>query len=578
MPTLGLTSWQPGADSLEVQHFSDDEHPQLNGRPLRLEPYERAYAVDVRRNRVLLGTLSHLRLFSADAQQVWSSRVPVAWRVAQSPDGRLIVAALEDGTVRWFRALDGVELLAFFLDADGRRWVAFTPGGYYAAGPGGEDLIGWQVNNGPDRAADFFPASRYRERFYRPDVVSLVLKTLNESEAVQRAQKVHAGEAGTAPDVAKLAAELQQAVLDDRPPVVNILSPLPGTQLTGDQAELQVEVRSPTGRPITRTEVRLNARPVQAEVSGPQPTLAVGGGLAERRRIVVPVPAGQPATLHVIAWSGERASEAASLEVEGGKPTLQPKTPVATTVSKPRLNAVLIGVSAYRDPNLKLNYAAKDAQDVAAALIKQKGGLYGEVNIESPLVDDQATKQAILDALATLKNQGSRYDTTIVFMAGHGKAEGDSYFFLAFDADQDNFASRGVTASEIKDLLRDVNGHVLLFVDTCYAGRLVGGRAVEEPMDLTPLINELKASDAGLIVYGASQRGERSQEVDGNGAFTRALLDILAGKDGHDSDGAIHVNTLESDLSVDVPRLASGQHPSFGAPDGAGDPPIFIPR
>ena len=164
------------------------EHPDLNGRPLGIEPTDTAYSVDVRHNRVLLGSESALSLFDASAHEAWSVPAPAAFRVAQSPDGRLVVAALRDGTVRWYRASDGVELLALFLHADGKRWVAFTPSGYYAASPGGEDLVGWQVDNGPDRAADFFPASKFRDRFYRPDVVSLVLKTLDEAEAVQQAE------------------------------------------------------------------------------------------------------------------------------------------------------------------------------------------------------------------------------------------------------------------------------------------------------------------------------------------------------------------------------------------------------
>ena len=132
-----------------------------------------------------------------------------AFRVAQSPDGRLVVAALRDGTVRWYRASDGVELLALFLHADGKRWVAFTPSGYYAAGPGGEDLVGWQVDNGPDRAADFFPASRFRDRFYRPEVVSLVLKTLDETEAVRQAEAATAQHEAPTPEAPGRAAVAQ---------------------------------------------------------------------------------------------------------------------------------------------------------------------------------------------------------------------------------------------------------------------------------------------------------------------------------------------------------------------------------
>ncbi len=158
-PTPDLSSWRSIEGDLRVEHFVYSGHPDLNGRPLGIEPTDTAYSVDVRHDRVLLGSESALSLFDASAHKAWSVPTPAALRVAQSPDGRLVVAALRDGTVRWYRASDGVELLALFVHSDGKRWVAFTPSGYYAASPAGEDLVGWQVDNGPDRAADFFPAS-----------------------------------------------------------------------------------------------------------------------------------------------------------------------------------------------------------------------------------------------------------------------------------------------------------------------------------------------------------------------------------------------------------------------------------
>ena len=208
-PTPDLSSWQSSEGDLRVEHFVYSGHPDLNGRPLGIEPTDTAYSVDVRHNRVLLGSESALSLFDASAHKTWSVPTPAALRVAQSPDGRLVVAALRDGTVRWYRASDGVELLALFLHADGKRWVAFTPSGYYAAGPGGEDLVGWQVDNGRDQAASFFPASRFRDYFYRPDVVSLVLKTLDESEAVQQAETATAQREAPKPEAAEQAAPAQ---------------------------------------------------------------------------------------------------------------------------------------------------------------------------------------------------------------------------------------------------------------------------------------------------------------------------------------------------------------------------------
>lgn len=43
-----------------------------------------------------------------------------------SADGRYVVAAYADGTIRWHRAEDGAELLAFFPHADRTDWVAWA--------------------------------------------------------------------------------------------------------------------------------------------------------------------------------------------------------------------------------------------------------------------------------------------------------------------------------------------------------------------------------------------------------------------------------------------------------------------
>ena len=59
--------------------------------------------------------------------------------------------------------------------------------GYYAASPGGEKLMGWHVDNGPDQAASFHPASRFRKQLYRPDVIKLVLEKGSVEEALEAA-------------------------------------------------------------------------------------------------------------------------------------------------------------------------------------------------------------------------------------------------------------------------------------------------------------------------------------------------------------------------------------------------------
>ena len=100
------------------------------------------------------------------------------------------MAAFDDGTLRWYRLKDGAEVLALSIHPDGRRWVAWTPQGYYDASAGADELIGCRMSNkGYDSAPDFYPVSRFRDRFNRPEVIARVLDTLDTDEAVRLADE-----------------------------------------------------------------------------------------------------------------------------------------------------------------------------------------------------------------------------------------------------------------------------------------------------------------------------------------------------------------------------------------------------
>jgi WD40 repeat protein len=118
-----------------------------------------------------------LFLFGADSKRVWRTDLPAnPEAINVSGDGKFIVAALTDGTIRWFRRADGKELLALFAHPDGARWVLWTPDGLYDASVGGEDLFGFLTSQGEDRLPEFHPARESRSRFYNPEAVSRALR------------------------------------------------------------------------------------------------------------------------------------------------------------------------------------------------------------------------------------------------------------------------------------------------------------------------------------------------------------------------------------------------------------------
>jgi len=184
--TLGLTleppqdgrTAPPDHGGLPDDDWQNTRSPMLKGKPLLLDSYERSRSVAVHPegDRTVLGTEWSLRAFDADGGPLWRRAVPgTVWAVNISGDGRLVVAAHGDGTIRWYRMDDGRELLAFLPLADRKNWVAWTPEGFYAATPGAHGVLRWHVNRGWNAPGETVPVSDI-PLLRRPDILSLVLQ------------------------------------------------------------------------------------------------------------------------------------------------------------------------------------------------------------------------------------------------------------------------------------------------------------------------------------------------------------------------------------------------------------------
>jgi hypothetical protein len=134
--------------------------------------------------RFVLGTEWILRALDAKGEPLWQRSAPgVVWAVNITGDGRMVVAAYGDGSIRWHRTDDGRELLALFVLADKQNWVAWTPEGFYGATLGAFGVLQWHVNRGFDAAADTVPVSEI-PRLRRPDALALVLQEQETARAL----------------------------------------------------------------------------------------------------------------------------------------------------------------------------------------------------------------------------------------------------------------------------------------------------------------------------------------------------------------------------------------------------------
>ncbi|GIZ50074.1 WD40 repeat domain-containing protein [Noviherbaspirillum aridicola] len=158
---------------IAVREWKNSYDVTVAGRAVEMAPTEisRAVALMPDDSGALLATSRSLRRLAADGSQKWKVQLPTEARAVNvSADGRLLVVAMADGTLRWRSTADGSLLLSLFPMRDG-RWVLWNEEGYFDASPGAEQMIGWTVNRPEDGQADFFPLGRYGGKYRRPEVL-----------------------------------------------------------------------------------------------------------------------------------------------------------------------------------------------------------------------------------------------------------------------------------------------------------------------------------------------------------------------------------------------------------------------
>jgi WD40 repeat protein len=549
-----LTWKAPITDGLGVSDWKDSLFPKLKGNPLPLkdDPAE-SLAIKPDSSGFLLGTSFTLRLFDPAGKESWRVRTPgAAWSV--NTNGRLAVAALGDGTIRWYRVSDGKEILAFFPHPDHKRWVLWTPSGYYDASPGGEDFIGWHVNNGRDQAADFFPSSRFRSTYYRPDVIDRVLATMDEAVALQQANE----ETGR-----KQVAAVP--VREKLPPVAAILSPVDGSEVSGTPVKMRYSVRSP--EPLTGLKVLVDGRPISMEGIGKTPK--------ESGELSILIPS-RDCEVSVIAENRHAASEPATIRLRWKGAAAKEAFEI-----KPKLYVLAVGVSMYQDPDMRLDLAAKDALDFGAAWNEQKGRLYSGVEVRA-LTDAQATKGNILDGLEWLQRQVTDKDIAVLFFAGHGINDSTGvFYFLPVDADLEKLKRTAISQSDITSTVATLAGKVLVFMDACHSGNLMGKVKRRGVVVVSSVINELASAENGAVVFSsATGRQYALENMEwGNGAFTKGVVEGLRGKADYKSTGRITVNMLDLYVSERVKELTKGQQtPTTVKPPNVPDFPVALLR
>jgi WD40 repeat protein len=436
--------------------------------------------------------------------------------IAISADGRFLVSGGEDGTVRLWNLKTYENILTLYHE---KEWIAWLPTGHYISSATGDKLIGWQINNGIDKAADYVEASQLYKHLYRPDIVSKAIRTLNHVKDD----------------------EFQISQLNEsQPPQFQIISS------ANSGKEVSVELAFDASEsPVQTLDVYINDRLVKSlnDLALEQEDY--------QKTLTIPVEESGINNLQLTA-NNDIGSTTQNLQIESSQESKQGD-----------LYLLVIGVGSYIDYLHYLKSAAADAVAIYQNFTDQQTKTYNTVHgiLLTNGVKDP-TKDNITDGLELFKKAGSN-DTVIFFFTGYGlNQEGKSYI-LPSDA---KILSKKWQTSTILDwqvvqnALATARGRRILLIDSSHIQNTFNPRLLKN------------AANANIAVISSTNRDTITQKINGlsNGIFTHSIVRTL-NKPYADTnkDNLIELHEFSDYISKRIDELSNGkQTPMLYIPKG----------
>ena len=471
--------------------------------------------------------------------------------IAPSPDGQYLMTIANDQKLRVWSIKDGELLLSLFVkDKD---WIAWTPEGYYAASPGGEQLIGWKVDNGIDKLPSYYSAEHFRKQLRRPDVIQLVLEKGSVSGALDAANAARTKAGVAVAPVLKSPEKLLPpgvvwAVDKSKLPVVTVT--LTATESVPEQPIKSIRLlvdNRPLADKASYIEFAKGQEKKQFEIKGNTWQFTLEPGVHD---------------LSVLARSvDDTPSMSNRIEV----------TCPAALKNRPTLHHVGIGINKYKEAKLDLGAAQPDAVLLSQTLqtVTNRGLLFQRVN-SKPVYDKEATQANVLATIDAIRETPVKPDDLFIFsFAGHSVRKNGEFFLLTHEADPTDFQTltkSAISGAVLAEKLAEFPCQVLVLLDSCYSGAFAGAKLKSGSEDA---LGTLASLNVRVTVLCAAHDHEEALAINGKGLFTGAVVRSLTKAPGafFNPNGEVNVLHLMAYVHQAVTQESeSKQTPCFRIP------------
>lgn len=379
--------------------------------------------------------------------------------VYASYDGRFVIAAFRDGSIKWYDQNNGELLLTLYIDPNREEWILFTPDGYYdTSSVLGADMAAWHINRGAEKTPLTAKLSQFPQKLYRPDIINSVI---NMKAGSQRKNEIP---------------NLEYTEFKDF--LANGISVNPGKYRVEidsklKKLDLSFKIKSPTpditglmlfhnGRMISVKDLKKSkdarVKSLGDQIYSVNISLPVEGEL-NTYRIFYKDRAG--------AYNKERIITLYNRDYENKK-----------LKKRGTQHILLVGVSDYQKSSIRdLKYPKNDVLTLRN-YFNNSEKLYPKSKLTAlskEILNRDVTKMDIYSSLTNIENLLKRDDRVIIFLAGNVVKINREYYYLTSNSDPSDSESLKKTAislSEVKASIENMNKakDIIFLLDCSYKG------------------------------------------------------------------------------------------------------------
>jgi WD40 repeat protein len=403
-------------------------------------------------------------------------------------------------------------------------WIIWTPEGFYNASKGAEKYIGYHINQGANKEAEFLPIERFKKQFYRPD---LIRKAIDGEDVSAYAKGI----------------DIDTLLTAGLPPKVEILTP--SKEIDENSVEIDVKICEKDGG-VENLRFYVDDVPIKYLSQ----TKAYSSKIKKFKECVIKtevisVPHGK----HTIGFdttnkAGNIISNRSTIHVENTTPVKH----------KPNLHLLTLSIADYQDDRLDLSFPNNDAKELNATFHKIAKPIFGKVYAYA-LNDAEVRYEKVVQEVKQIAKNVGPNDVFVFYLSGHGKTDGGNgdYYFIPYACRSGaDIRKDAISQNQLKRIMEHVpTSKSVILLDTCDSGSMANKRSIDDSS-----VKRFGGNVGRTIIAGATAKQDAIDGYKEHGIFTYVVLDAMNNEKLYDYRDKLTVSHIAIYLKDILPKLS----------------------